>query len=234
MEVGVILHHALDIDRGTIAVGEGSHHVLYNASDSARPAVTQAAHDAGYVNIDKSAPETTISGVPSGWTNRDVTVTLIARDGFSGIASREYRLGSGDWLPYAAPIVVRTEGETVVACRASDVAGNTSLEATATVHLDKTGPTTIALGKVKVQKGKRATFRFRVVDRTPMATVTVGILSGKKLIKTLSLGANPTGSAQSYVWKCTLAKGHYTWKVYATDLAGNEQRTIGWRALTVK
>ena len=35
-------------------------------------------------------------------------------------------------------------------------------------------------------------------------------------------------------WKCKLAKGTYTWKVYATDLAGNAPHVIGKKTLVVK
>ena len=218
-------------DSVTVAVSrEGSNHFQYYASDSR---ATEATHG-GYVNIDGSAPQTTISGVPPGWTNQDVAVALVSSDGLSGIASREYRLGSDSWLPYVQPVMVRSEGETVVSCRAIDLAGNASSEASATVRIDKTGPTTIALAKVRVERGERATFRFEVVDRTPMATVAIGIFSGEKLMKTLALGAKPTGSAQSYVWKCTLAKGRYAWKAYATDLAGNKQSSVGVNKLVVK
>jgi hypothetical protein len=52
-------------------------------------------------------------------------------------------------------------------------------------------------------------------------------------MKTLGTGAKPTGRALEYRWACSLARGSYTWKVYATDKAGNPQVKIGPRPLVV-
>jgi hypothetical protein len=43
-----------------------------------------------------------------------------------------------------------------------------------------------------------------------------------------------SGVARAYFYKCKLPKGKYSWKVYATDLAGNVQAKPGVRTLTVK
>jgi len=47
-------------------------------------------------------------------------------------------------------------------------------------------------------------------------------------------GLQTTNTEIRYAYTCSLARGTYTWKVYATDLAGNTQSTIGYRTLTVK
>ena len=47
-------------------------------------------------------------------------------------------------------------------------------------------------------------------------------------------GSRATGRTQSMRWRCLLARGHYTLRVYATDLAGNPQTLVGHRALTVR
>jgi hypothetical protein len=56
------------------------------------------------------------------------TVNLSATDADSGVASTEYKLDSGTWTPYSAPVVVSAVGAHTVAYRATDVAGNVSAE----------------------------------------------------------------------------------------------------------
>ncbi|VVJ22244.1 putative glycosyl hydrolase [Amycolatopsis camponoti] len=60
------------------------------------------------------------------------TVTLLAVDTESGVASVEYKVDSGAWTRYAAPVVVSALGEHTVRARATDVAGNVSAEAPGT------------------------------------------------------------------------------------------------------
>ncbi|MFI7680717.1 OmpL47-type beta-barrel domain-containing protein [Actinophytocola sp. NPDC049390] len=58
------------------------------------------------------------------------TVNLAATDntGGSGVASTEYKLDTGAWTPYTAPVTVSAVGAHTVAYRATDVAGNVSQE----------------------------------------------------------------------------------------------------------
>jgi hypothetical protein len=51
---------------------------------------------------------------------------------------------------------------------------------------------------------------------------------------TLPLGEIPSNKAMTARFNCTLAKGTYTYKVYAVDLAGNAQTKAGSAKLTVK
>ena len=67
------------------------------------------------------------------------------------------------------------------------------------------------------------------------ATVTLKIYQGKKLRKTLKVPGTCTSNAKTkYSWRCTLAEGKYTLKVYATDIAGNAQSKVGSAKLTVR
>jgi hypothetical protein len=183
---------------------------------------------------DTTAPTTTATCQPAGWTVAFVTVTLAATDDLSGVASTLYWIGSGAWTPYAGPFVVDAVGATPVAFRSTDVAGNVEADKTVTASIDRQGPIVRALASVKVRKGKTATFRFRISDLTPTATVTIRVFRGSALRKTVAVGSKPTGSAQSCKWKCTLRAGTYSWRVYATDLAGNPQQVVGRKTLVVK
>ena len=61
-----------------------------------------------------------------------VFLRLLATDADSGVASVEYQVDGGEWLPYAKQISVRTPGAHTVTYRATDVAGNVSALKTAT------------------------------------------------------------------------------------------------------
>jgi len=185
--------------------------------------------------FDVTPPVTVPTGIPAGWSKSPVTVSLGATDDLSGVALTQYRLlGSPTWITYAGPFVVSAQGSSTYECRSTDVAGNVEAAHPFTVLVDTHGPQTLALAKVTVKKGKSATFRFRVNDLTPTASVRIKIYKGAKLKKTLNVGSKATGTPLSFKWKATMAKGSYTWKVFATDLAGNTQSSIGSKKLTIK
>ena len=102
---------------------------------------------------------------------------------------------------------------------------------------DTTAPTTKAY-KATVKRGKTVKLAYQVVDPSPScgeAKVVLKIYKGKGLKKTLKVpGAVACNARHSYAWKCTLAAGSYTLKVYATDLAGNKQAKVGSATLTVR
>jgi hypothetical protein len=60
------------------------------------------------------------------------TVTVTATDAESGVAKIEYALDSGSWTAYAAPVAVRAPGAHTLRYRATDTAGNSSTEQSAT------------------------------------------------------------------------------------------------------
>jgi C1A family cysteine protease len=218
---------------GVTISGAGAHTLLYRSADNVG---NVEAPKTATVTIETTAPTSTVLGLTAaGWTRSDVSLTLQASDDNSGVAKIEYQLGAGAWATYGAPVVVSAEGETLFSYRAIDNAGNTEAAKSATVRIDKTGPSTVAGNRISVKKGKKATFRFSLKDRTATAKVTIKIFKGRKLKKSLTVGSKPCGRPQSYAWKrCTLAKGSYTWKVYATDEAGNAQSRAGSKGLTVQ
>jgi hypothetical protein len=222
---GIIAGTSVAISSGTMFVGAPFHAVSGLASAGAV-----------YVFVfDVSPPLTVPTGIPVGWSKTPVTVTLMATDDLSGVATTQYRLqGSSTWITYVAPFVVSAEGTSIYECQSTDLAGNVEVAHPFTVRVDTHGPQTLALSKVSVKKGKTVTFRFRVNDLTPTATVTIKIYKGTKVKKTLTIGSRATGAALSFKWKATLPKGGYTWKVFAKDLAGNTQSSIGSQKLTIK
>lgn len=102
------------------------------------------------------------------------------------------------------------------------------------ITLDTHGPTTLAPRAASCRKGAYVTLKYRVNDKlSPKARVTILIKRGTTIKKTLALGLRPTGKLLGKRFKCTLAKGRYTFVVKAKDLAGNPAEKIGRNTLTV-
>ncbi len=219
---------------GVTVSGTGQHTLLYRSKDNAGN--LESAKSAT-IRIETTLPTTRLLNLTTtGWVNHNVTLTLQASDDRSGVQRTEYKLGAGAWTAYAGPITITGEGENLLSYRSVDNAGNTEVAQTATVRIDKTGPLTRATRKLTVKRKKKAVFRFRVDDRTAKAKVVIKIYKGKKLKKQLKgVGWKATNSVQKYSWRtCTLKKGTYIWKVYATDEAGNVQSKMVTKKLVVK
>jgi len=192
--------------------------------------------------LDVVLPETSLNLTPAanaaGWHGQPVTVKLSASDAASGIATTYYRFGdAGEYSVYVDTDrpVVSQEGVTGLWYYSTDRAGNAEAAQTTPVRLDLTGPATTALAKATVKQGQKATLRLRVDDSvSPKATVVVKITKGSAVKGTLRLGWRATNSAILHRFSCGLAPGTYTWKVYATDLAGNAQTKVGAQVLVVK
>ena len=111
----------------------GAHTVDYRARDVAgntsAPASVSFTVVAGG-DTTKPMASLAVSGTQNGdWSYLvQATVTLTATDAGSGVDSVEYQVDSGAWTRYAAPVVVSALGTHTVGARATDVAGNVSLE----------------------------------------------------------------------------------------------------------
>lgn len=102
-------------------------------------------------------------------------------------------------------------------------------------HLQDVRPLTYAYGTVTVKKGSYASFKYKVTGEiSPGVSAKVKIYSGTRLKATISCGSVAQGFWHTKKWKCNLARGTYTWKVYATDSAGHTQRSVSYKTLKVK
>jgi hypothetical protein len=108
------------------------------------------------------------------------------------------------------------------------------------VTLDTEGPQTYAPWAVTVKRNSKPAFDFWVNDDlSDKAKVTIVVKNGAgSTVKTLSLGWLATWhefSSPISDWKCTLAKGAYTFEVRAVDQAGNSQQVpAGGNTFTVR
>jgi plastocyanin len=111
----------------------GAHTVDSRARDVAGNASAPASVSFAVVaGGDTTAPlaSLAVSGKQDGdWSYvGQASVTLTATDAGSGVASMEYKVDSGAWTRYTTPVVVSALGAHTVGARATDVAGNVSLE----------------------------------------------------------------------------------------------------------
>lgn len=114
-------------------VSPGAHTVGYRARDVAGNTSVPASVSFSVVaGGDTTAPAVSlaVSGKQTGdWSYvGQATVTLTATDVESGVDVIEYKVDSGAWTRYTAPVVVSALGAHTVGARATDVAGNVSLE----------------------------------------------------------------------------------------------------------
>jgi C1A family cysteine protease len=217
--------------------GAGSHTVTYWSTDNV--GWVEVAHT-GRVNIDASAPVTTAADLQpddySGWRNVSQTVSLGRSDsGGSGLAHTYYAIDGASPLTYATAFAVGGSGSHAVSYWSVDNAGNSETAHTGYVNIDSTAPTTSAYAAT-VKHGKRVKLAYRVNDAVPgsgRASVLIRILKGARSIKTVKVGSCAVNVRGACTWRCTLAKGKYTIKVYATDLAGNRQSKVGSAKLKV-
>jgi sugar lactone lactonase YvrE len=185
--------------------------------------------------IDSAPPTTTVSGVPAGWSKTAVSASFAATDALSGVAKTEYSTNGGATWTTGSSVRIAAQGTTTLSYRSTDVAGNVEATKTATVRVDGIKPVPRALANATVRRGKTVKLRYRVNDGScPQLTVTIRIYKGGKLKKTLALNVTAANRDLSYSYKCKLAKGKYTWKVYAADPADNVQVKPSSKTLTVK
>lgn len=159
------------------------------------------------IHIDLSAPTIRFAGVPGGWSDHPVTVTAIAEDPFSGMASGGPNgpftavavdggvptLSLGD----SAAATVSGEGTHVVSGWGRDVLGNAGEAATApsaTVRIDETAPR-VAFGAAQ-----------RPDDPELIEVEVADSLSGPSPDRG-SIEARPAGTAQRFQPLPTTASG---------------------------
>ena len=92
---------------------------------------------------------------------------------------------------------------------------------------------------ITVRKGRYATLKFKIVDQKPCASVGAAAFvitkpSGR-IVKTMQPKKwYSKNSLHGYRFRCSLARGTYYFWVFATDGAGNDDRTPARNKLIVK
>ncbi len=93
------------------------------------------------VRYDKTAPSTT-GNAPTSWVANSATVSLFPTDASSGVSATYYSLDGGQPAArYTSSLNISTEGTTTLKYYSVDVAGNAETIKSATIRVDRTGPT---------------------------------------------------------------------------------------------
>ncbi len=183
------------------------------------------------VKIDVTNPvmgTPTVSPAPTnGWNRGPTTVGFTATDTGSGVASITYSAsGAASIAPTTVPAsaasaTVSAEGVTTVTAFATDVAGNRSTNAGATVRIDSIAPAaTITLvqsdgdgdGLLEATGAK-----YACAD----GTVGSGVQLCELRLDGTVVGSTTTGALTTYTFG-SLSFGTHTLSVRATDVAGNQ------------
>jgi hypothetical protein len=191
-------------------------------------------------DLDVVGPVVTASVDPApnaaGWCKSVPSVSLAASDATSGLRSLEYRRsGAAVWSAYATSFTSPDPGERTWDYRATDNEDNVT-QGSLVVRLDPVAPTTTAYA-VTARAGKKVALPFKVADALPTcgkAGVVLRIYKGTTCKKRVVAGTRMCNARVAQAWKCSLARGVYTVKVYATDIAGNAQSKVGAARLTVR
>ena len=193
--------------------------------------------------VDTAKPVTAATGATDGgWYKAGVTVHLAAVDGNgeSGVKELTYSLDSASPITGAATAdvdVPATAGAHMITYHATDVAGNVEADRMFTVNIDTSKPVTSA-SAASVVRGRSATLKYKVTEtgaNAGKATVLIQVRNRSgKVVATVKAGVVSVNVTQSAKFTCKLAKGAYTFSVYATDVAGNTQSKAGSAKLTVK
>jgi hypothetical protein len=125
-------------------------------------------------------------------------------------------------------LTICAPGTTTITYGSTDAADNTEAAKSATVSIDTSIPSA-KLYDASVRRGRVVKLRFRIGDAPPScgaADLTIAIRHSGRMIKTVPLADRPTDMELSTSFRCTLTPGRYRWSLLATDLAGNQGKTV--------
>ncbi|TMA00927.1 MAG: PKD domain-containing protein, partial [Methanobacteriota archaeon] len=195
---------------GPFGLAEGRHQVDYYAVDQAGNVEPVNSVDVG---IDTTPPTTSasLSGTAgeNGWYVSNVTVTLTASDGTSGVATLVYRVDGGAWLTYSVPFALQ-DGVHTIDYFATDVAGLVEPQESVAVQIDTMPPTTAA--ESSGTAGANGWFVSSVTVFLNASDATSGIAN-----ITYRVDGGPWSV---YAGPFVLADGVHVVEFFATDLAG--------------
>ena len=119
-----------------VVSADGNHVLEYYSKDSVG---NQEDTKTANVKIDRTAPGTA-SNADAAWHNGSYALSLTASDTLSGLANTYYKVNGGVTTTYTVPFTFASEGTNTVQFWSRDAIGNTEATKTATVKIDKTGP----------------------------------------------------------------------------------------------
>ncbi len=208
------------------------------------------------VKMDTTSPTVVVGPAPADWVGSGRTLDFTATDGGSGLQSFTLKVdgdshswtygegtasGAATW-PVSAPADHSNDGLHTYEYWATDWVGRESLHdyglGSLSFGIDTRKPSTQAPSSATGRRGRTATLKYQVLDPVPnggTASVTIKVKNrANKVVKTLPLGVRNVNTRLTAKFKCTLARGSYTFYVYAKDAAGNQQVSPAHNKLTVR
>ncbi|MGK3201368.1 OmpL47-type beta-barrel domain-containing protein [Amycolatopsis sp. MEPSY49] len=200
--------------------GAGAHMVHFRATDAAGNTSPEGMSSFTVVKRDTTAP--TVSASVAGTQDADgnyigkAVVTVTASDTGSGVAAIEYKVDSGTWSPYSAPVQVSSAGAHTVAYRARDVAGNASAEGSVAFTVVAGGDTTAPVVSMQVTGDQDGNWDF-----VGKATVTLAAVDPESGVASIEYEVDSGGWTRYTAPVVLTALGEHTVRARATDVAGN-------------
>jgi len=158
------------------------------------------------VKIDKSAPATE-SNIKEGWENKEVSVTLTAKDDLSGVDKTYHSINGSEYVE-GASFTVDKEGTSEISYYSVDVAGNKESAKTAEVKIDKSAPAT----ESNIKEGwanKEVSVTLTAKDDLSGVDKTYYSINGSEYVEGASFTVDKEGTSEiSY---------------YSVDVAGNKE-----------
>ena len=176
--------------------------------------------------LDTTAPVTT-SNAPSGWQTHDLTVTLAATDGGSGMsggaAGTWYALDSTSYTG-GTSVAITSDGVHTLSFYSVDAAGNRESPHTATIEVDTTPPALSGVvGNTTATAGQPLTITASASDATSgLASLDLSYCATGSPTYT-QVAFTPSGDGyQATIPASAIGTGTLQYYVTATDGAGNQ------------
>ena len=196
--------------------GDGSRLIVYWSTDWAGHTENQHFFT---LKVDGLAPSTTISSTGTngwnGWRTSAVQVTLSPSDARSGVAATYYTLDGGPIQIYAGPFMVDGSAVHQVNYWSVDNVGNTEVQQSAEIKIDKEGPTTES--SLAGTSGNNDYFK---------GSVQVTLTASDSVSGLASLGTSykiDNGTTKAYMGSPFTVSGNgaHTVSFWSQDMAGN-------------
>lgn len=175
------------------------------------------------ISVDTTPPTTNVSRQPADpdhgeWYTSDVTVTLDAQGGFSGVNATYYRLDTGDWQVYSEAFDIDTDGVHTLSYYSIDGAGNQETEENMTLRRDGTPPETEHSLAPSSPQGNNGWYTSAVTVTLEATDATSGVNHTRYRIN--------GGAWKTYREPFAIdTDGEHTVTYRSTDLAGNQENT---------
>ncbi len=161
-----------------VTVPEGRTKVYYRSVDDGATEATRSLD----VKVDTAVPRVTAT-----WDASSRTVSVKATDAGSGVASVEYRVGSGPWTPYTKPVPAGDDEATIQA-RATDEAGNVAAPASVKAPVKMGAPRlTVRLSDSSVRLGTKVSGVVTVASARGAASGSVDLLVDGRRVSRVTL-----------------------------------------------